>query len=193
MPIDRSRLTRVIGTTVVLLGAALVMVTAEGVIPAHVSGLSLIARIAGGAVTVMVLGAIVVCRDRFDRFWLAVRSARSARSWPPVTVFGVLPDRRPGREGSAIVALHPEAHGRHRYTRRGVVLRELGPVSDADAVAWHRQLEEINLLAATGREDTHQLLLRRQPPPTGEPQRARLASPTRSANSPEPKELGKEP
>jgi hypothetical protein len=71
--------------------------------------------------------------------------------------------------------------------RRGVVLREVGPVSDADAVAWHQQLEDINLLAANGREGTHQLLLRRQPSTRGEPQRGQLASPTCSANSPEPR------
>jgi len=169
MPIDRSRLTRRIGTTIVALGAGLVMLTAAGVIPAHVSGLSLIGRIVGGAVTLMVLGAIALWRDGIDRWWLGVRSARAARRWPPVTVFGVLPNPRPGREGWAIVALHPQAHGRHHYTRRGVVLRELGPVSESDAREWHQQLQDINHLAATGRADTGQLLLTQQPSPTGDP------------------------
>ena len=169
MLIDRSRLTRRVGTTIVCLGAALVTVTAAGVVPAHTSRVSLTARIVGGAVTLSVLGAIALCRDGIDRWWLGVRSARAARRWPPVTVFGVLPDPRPGREGSAIVALHPEAHGRHHCTRRGVVLRELGPVSESDAAAWHQQLEDINQLAAGGQEDTDQLLLTRQPSPTGDP------------------------
>lgn len=169
MPIDRSRPTRLIGTTIVALGAGLVMLTTAGVIPAHVSGLSLIGRIIGGAVTLMVLGAIALCRDGIDRWWLGVRSARAARRWPPVTVFGVLPNPRPGRERWAIVALHPQAHGRHHYTRRGVVLRELGPVSESDALEWHQQLQDINQLAATGRADTGQLLLTRQPSPTGDP------------------------
>ena len=145
------------------------MLTVAGVIPAHLSGLSLIERIVGGAVTLMVLGAIALCRDGIDRWWLGVRSARAARRWPPVTVFGVLPNPRPGRERWAIVALHPQAHGQHHYTRRGVVLRELGPVPESDALEWHQQLQDINQLAATGRADTGQLLLTQQPSPTGDP------------------------
>jgi hypothetical protein len=145
------------------------MLTTAGVIPAHVPGLSLIGRIVGGAMTLTVLGAIALCRNGIDRRWLAVRSARAARRWPPVTVFGVLPNPRPGQEGWAIVALHPHPHGQHHYMRRGVVLRELGPVSESDALEWHQQLQDINQRAANGRADTRRLLLTRQPSPTGDP------------------------
>ena len=169
MPIDRSRLTRVIGTTIVGVGAALVLLPAAGVIPADLPGMSPIGRIVGGVVMLAVLAGVVAGRDGIDRWWLGVRSARAARRWPPVTVFGVVADRRPGHDGWAIVALHPQAHGRHHYTRRGVVLRELGAVSESEALAWHHRLEGVNQRAAARREDADRLVLSPRSTATGDP------------------------
>jgi len=150
MPIKRWRLTRAIAGAF-LAGNVTLAVLHAGTAAFHIASL---------AVLLAVLLALIQAQDEIDRWWLGVRSARVARRWRPVTVFGVLADTRPGHDGWAIVALHLQEHGSRRYTRRGVVIRALGRVPDCEARRWHAQLTDINKRAAIGAEGNYRLVLR---------------------------------
>jgi len=131
MPIKRWRLTRAIAGAF-LAGNVTLAVLHAGTAAFHIASL---------AVLLAVLLALIQAQDEIDRWWLGVRSARVARRWRPVTVFGVLADTRPG-------------------TRRGVVIRALGRVPDCEARRWHAQLTDINKRAAIGAEGNYRLVLR---------------------------------
>lgn len=160
MPIRRSRLRRLIGTLIVVASSTLLLLITVGVVP--LPRLSAGVRSAIGLVPLALLVALGLGPDAIERWWLRVRSGRLLRRWPAVTVFGVVADTRPGRDGFAVVAWHPRAHREHRYTRRAVVLRQIGAVPESAARAWHRQLEEINRRAAVELNDSYELVLSAQ-------------------------------